>query len=189
MTMEKKLIATMVGLLLAGSAVTAVAALTPKEKLGETIYHDARLSVPAGQACATCHSIAAGANGIGDANIDVYEGAVAGRFGGRNPTGGVIRHIQSGIPESGESKCCGQRSGNRSLHGRSVLGRQGEGLGRPGKRPLPQPGRAEQPQRIRGRRPGLLLQLWSSLQVGLWPERLPRYRHGLQLYRRCHCRL
>ena len=85
MTMEKKLIATMVGLLLAGSAVTAVAALTPKEKLGETIYHDARLSVPAGQACATCHSIAAGANGIGDANIDVYEGAVAGRFGGRNP--------------------------------------------------------------------------------------------------------
>ena len=85
MTVEKKLIASMVGLLLAGSAVTAVAALTPKEKLGETIYHDIRLSVPAGQACATCHSIAAGANGIGDANIDVYEGAVAGRFGGRNP--------------------------------------------------------------------------------------------------------
>ena len=81
----KKMIATLAGLLLVGSAATALAALTPKEKLGETIYHDARLSVPAGQACASCHLVATGGNGNGDAHLAVYEGAVAGRFGGRNP--------------------------------------------------------------------------------------------------------
>lgn len=82
---EKKLCAVLVGLLLVGSSAAAVGALTPKEKLGETIYHDARLSVPAGQACATCHLVATGGNGNGDASLAVYEGAVAGRFGGRNP--------------------------------------------------------------------------------------------------------
>ena len=68
------------------SAVPALSAgLSPKEKLGKNIFFDARLSVPAGQGCVDCHSPAAGFNGIGDANKSVYEGAVAGAFGDRNP--------------------------------------------------------------------------------------------------------
>ncbi len=60
----------------AGSAPAAT--LSPKEKLGRTIFFDARLSVPAGQACVDCHSPASGFNGIGDSNKSVYEGAVPG---------------------------------------------------------------------------------------------------------------
>lgn len=69
----------------AASTSAWAAALTPQEQLGKTIYFDNRLSEPAGQACAACHSQGAGFNGIGDANLAVYEGAVPGRFGNRNP--------------------------------------------------------------------------------------------------------
>ena len=73
-------------LFVAVSAVPALSAgLNPKEKLGKNIFFDARLSVPAGQACVECHSPASGFNGIGDSNKSVYEGAVAGAFGDRNP--------------------------------------------------------------------------------------------------------
>ncbi|MBE0569236.1 MAG: c-type cytochrome [Deltaproteobacteria bacterium] len=61
------------------------APLTPKEKLGKNLFFDMRLSRPAGQSCADCHSPGAGFNGFGDASLSAYEGAVAGRFGRRNP--------------------------------------------------------------------------------------------------------
>jgi cytochrome c peroxidase len=64
---------------------TGVVNLTEKEKLGKNIFFDDRLSNPAGQACSDCHSRGAGFNGIGDANIPVYQGAVHGVFGNRNP--------------------------------------------------------------------------------------------------------
>ena len=64
---------------------TAFGDLTDKEKLGRNLFFDARLSVPAGQSCADCHSPGAGFNGIGDATIAVYEGAVPHAFGNRNP--------------------------------------------------------------------------------------------------------
>jgi cytochrome c peroxidase len=70
-------------LILDGTALGAP--LTPKEKLGKNLFFDMRLSRPAGQACADCHSPGAGFNGHGDANLTGYEGAVAGRFGRRNP--------------------------------------------------------------------------------------------------------
>jgi len=70
-------------LVVAGSA--GAAELTQKQKLGKNLFFDVRLSSPAGQACASCHSPGAGFNGIGDANIAVHEGAVVGRFGNRNP--------------------------------------------------------------------------------------------------------
>ena len=59
--------------------------LTPKEKLGKNLFFDNRLSNPAGQSCASCHSPGSGFNGIGDANLTMYEGAVVGKFGNRNP--------------------------------------------------------------------------------------------------------
>lgn len=67
------------------SVGTAFADLTPKEKLGKNLFFDDRLSQPAGQSCADCHSPGSGYNGIGDAYIPVYEGAVPNVFGGRNP--------------------------------------------------------------------------------------------------------
>jgi cytochrome c peroxidase len=67
------------------SAATALAGLTEKEKLGKNLFFDDRLSDPAGQSCADCHSSGAGFNGAGDATRAVYQGAVHGVFGNRNP--------------------------------------------------------------------------------------------------------
>jgi cytochrome c peroxidase len=75
----------MVVSLIAAAGNVSASELTAKEKLGKNLFLDMRLSHPAGQACAACHSPGAGFNGIGDANISVYEGAVDGRFGNRNP--------------------------------------------------------------------------------------------------------
>jgi cytochrome c peroxidase len=67
------------------SAGSVHADLTNKEKLGRNLFFDDRLSNPSGQACSDCHSRGAGYNGIGDANIAVYEGAVPHVYGNRNP--------------------------------------------------------------------------------------------------------
>ncbi len=69
----------------AGAPAKRPAGLTPAEALGKAIFFDERLSSPPGQSCATCHMPAAGFAGNGDAHIAVYEGAVKGRFGNRNP--------------------------------------------------------------------------------------------------------
>lgn len=71
---------------LGGGTGWAQQKLTPKEKLGKNLFFDNRLSRPAGQACADCHSPGSGFNGIGDASLTAYEGAVMGRFGRRSPT-------------------------------------------------------------------------------------------------------
>jgi cytochrome c peroxidase len=67
------------------SAANALPNLTEKEKLGKNIFFDDRLSNPSGQACSDCHSRGAGFNGIGDAKLSIYQGAVHGVFGNRNP--------------------------------------------------------------------------------------------------------
>lgn len=59
----------------------AAGQMLAKEALGAVIFHDASLSSPAGQSCATCHG-AAGA--FADAGKIVSEGAVKGAFGSRN---------------------------------------------------------------------------------------------------------
>lgn len=72
-------------MLMAAAGNVAATELSAKEKLGKILFFDNRLSSPPGQSCASCHSPGAGYNGIGDANITAYEGAVPGRFGNRNP--------------------------------------------------------------------------------------------------------
>ena len=73
--------------LLAFSAPQA-GALTSQEQLGKYLFFDADLSEPRGQSCAACHSPEAGYTGPDEAINRagaVYEGAAAGRFGGRKP--------------------------------------------------------------------------------------------------------
>ena len=53
-----------------------------KEALGKLIFQDTQLSEPAGQSCATCHTIA---NGFADRDSRIVsEGAVAGLYSQRN---------------------------------------------------------------------------------------------------------
>ncbi len=62
--------------------------LSPKERLGKHLFFDARLSVPEGQSCATCHAPEVGFTGpTGEINQAgaVYEGAIKDRFGNRKP--------------------------------------------------------------------------------------------------------
>ena len=63
-------------------------ALTPKEELGKKLFFDARLSEPAGQACAFCHGAEVGFTGPDpavNAAHGVYPGALAPRFGNVRP--------------------------------------------------------------------------------------------------------
>jgi len=65
---------------------TTAQAQSPQEQLGDFLYNDLQLSEPAGQGCVTCHDPGFGfvdpVNAI--TGTPVSEGAVAGRFGGRN---------------------------------------------------------------------------------------------------------
>lgn len=66
----------------------AHAQLTPVEQLGRSLFFDTRLSTPPGQACATCHTPAAGYTSP-DSDINahgaVYHGVIEQRFGPRKP--------------------------------------------------------------------------------------------------------
>ena len=72
----------------AAAEMTAASALTPKEELGKKLFFDARLSEPAGQACAFCHGPEVGFTGpdpVVNAAHGVYPGALAPRFGNVKP--------------------------------------------------------------------------------------------------------
>ncbi len=125
------LLATLTLVVAAGSA--AAANLTPKEKLGKNLYFDIRLSSPAGQSCASCHSPGAGFNGFGDANIPVIEGAVSGKFGNRNAPSAAYASFSPSLAFVSD--------GSEFL---SVLGRQGQDSCRPGQGTVLKPGRDEQ---------------------------------------------
>jgi len=62
--------------------------LSPKERLGKQLFFDAKLSVPEGQSCVSCHAPEAGFTGPHE-EINkggaAYEGAAKGRFGNRKP--------------------------------------------------------------------------------------------------------
>jgi cytochrome c peroxidase len=70
------------------AAASTAQALSAKEKVGRSLFFDANLSEPAGQACAACHAGNVGWTGP-DASVNltgaVYPGAFAGRFGNRKP--------------------------------------------------------------------------------------------------------
>jgi cytochrome c peroxidase len=72
----------------AEAEMVTAAALTPKEELGKKLFFDARLSEPAGQACAFCHGAEVGFTGDDpavNAAHGVYPGALAPRFGNVKP--------------------------------------------------------------------------------------------------------
>ena len=72
----------------AATEMTSASALTPKEELGKKLFFDARLSEPAGQACAFCHGPEVGFSGPDpavNAAHGVYPGALAPRFGNVKP--------------------------------------------------------------------------------------------------------
>jgi cytochrome c peroxidase len=67
----------------AGSAMAKSAQPTQEQHLGRLLYFDKDMSNPIGQACASCHLPIAG-YADPDQTLPVSEGAVTGRFGGRN---------------------------------------------------------------------------------------------------------
>ena len=70
------------------SDASGKASLGPKEQLGKLLFFDAKLSVPEGQSCATCHAPEVGFTGPNEQinkTGGVYEGAAKGRFGDRKP--------------------------------------------------------------------------------------------------------
>src|SRR5450830_1182418 len=70
------------------AAASTSQALTDNQKVGRSLFFDANLSEPAGQACAACHAGNVGWTGP-DASVNltgaVYPGALAPRFGNRKP--------------------------------------------------------------------------------------------------------
>ncbi|MEP7120740.1 MAG: cytochrome c peroxidase [Byssovorax sp.] len=57
--------------------------VSAKQSVGLSLFSDTNLSSPAGQACASCHTLSHGAADP-DSNFATSEGAIAGRFGNRN---------------------------------------------------------------------------------------------------------
>lgn len=66
-----------------GLSTAELAALPPKERLGATLFFDARLSSPAGQSCVSCHD-SRQAFSSPASRSPTSEGAVTGRFSARN---------------------------------------------------------------------------------------------------------
>ncbi len=98
-------ISIVVSLATAANAATKQHKLTRIQELGKNLFFDAKLSSPAGQACATCHGPTVGYTGpdeIINVGGAVYEGAVAGRFGNRKPPAAAyagdspILHVEAG---------------------------------------------------------------------------------------------
>lgn len=75
--------ATLVLAATAGIAATTNPMTTQEQMLGRFLYFDKSLSNPVGQSCASCHLPRSG-YADPDQNLPVSEGAVTGRFGGRN---------------------------------------------------------------------------------------------------------
>jgi cytochrome c peroxidase len=69
----------------AGAQEPISASTLLKQQLGRLLFFDERLSEPAGQSCSSCHQPSAGFNGDGNSKNAVISGAVANRFGPRNP--------------------------------------------------------------------------------------------------------
>lgn len=83
--MGKKPFWTAIAVLIVVTVATAASAapLQLEQKLGHFLYFDKHLSNPIGQSCASCHLPSAGFADP-DQELPVSEGAVPGRFGGRN---------------------------------------------------------------------------------------------------------
>lgn len=86
-----------------------------EQVLGGILYFDKNLSNPVGQACASCHLPKAG-YADPDREIPVSEGAVAGRFGGRNAPSSAYAAFS---PVFGRDQVSGQYVGGQFWDGRA----------------------------------------------------------------------
>lgn len=81
---------------------------TDLQAFGEKLFFDTNLSTPPGQSCATCHAPEAGwtgPDGLINATIASYEGAVKGRFNNRKPPSAAyatFSPVFSALLEDGE---------------------------------------------------------------------------------------
>jgi cytochrome c peroxidase len=88
---------------------------TPEQHLGRLIYFDKDMSNPVGQACASCHLPIAG-YADPDQELPVSEGAVTGRFGGRNSPSAAYAAFS---PVFGQDPVSGQYFGGQFWDGRA----------------------------------------------------------------------
>jgi cytochrome c peroxidase len=88
---------------------------TPEQHLGRLLYFDKDLSNPVGQACASCHLPKAG-YADPDQELPVSEGAVTGRFGGRNAPSAAYAAFS---PIFGRDPATGQYIGGQFWDGRA----------------------------------------------------------------------
>lgn len=86
-----------------------------EQHLGRLIYFDKDLSNPLGQACASCHLPAAG-YADPDQDLPVSEGAITGRFGGRNAPSAAYAAYS---PVFGLDPVSGQYRGGQFWDGRA----------------------------------------------------------------------
>jgi cytochrome c peroxidase len=99
----------------AGFAIAKSAQPTPEQHLGRLLYFDKELSNPIGQACASCHLPIAG-YADPDQELPVSEGAVIGRFGGRNAPSAAYAAFS---PVFGQDPASGQYLGGQFWDGRA----------------------------------------------------------------------
>jgi len=100
----------------AGIAVAKNSAPTQEQHLGRLLYFDTSLSNPVGQACASCHLPRAG-YADPDQELPVSEGAVAGRFGGRNAPSAAYAAFSPFFAKSSDT---GQYAGGQFWDGRAA---------------------------------------------------------------------
>jgi len=99
----------------AGFAMAKSAKPTLEQHLGRLLYFDKDMSNPLGQACASCHLPIAG-YADPDQELPVSEGAVTGRFGGRNAPSAAYAAFS---PVFGQDPVTGQYLGGQFWDGRA----------------------------------------------------------------------
>jgi len=102
------------------SQASDTTSLNPKELLGKHLFFDAKLSVPEGQSCASCHAPEVGFTGPGEEinKAGGYTRSDKGPFRQPETAHVVLRRGQPGPP---------LRQEGEGLAGRHVLGRQSHG--------------------------------------------------------------
>ena len=130
-------------------AASTAQALTAQEKVGRSLFFDAALSEPAGQACAACHAGNVGWTGP-DASINgagaVYEGAIPATVRQPQAARGRVCRRQ---PDPSLRRTTADWVGGMFWDGRASGCHAGRSAGRAGSGTVPQPARAEQRQRPR----------------------------------------
>ena len=98
-----------------GPSLAKSARPSDEQHLGRLLYFDINLSNPLGQACASCHLPKAG-YADPDQDLPVSEGAVTGRFGGRNAPSAAYAAFS---PVFGQDPDSGQYFGGQFWDGRA----------------------------------------------------------------------